>query len=112
MDGTALDIAMGNHDPDVNETAARGAEAPPSACPPVVEYNSAEQARVAREVTALHLDTLTVDWLADYPVLRDSHCGKRQVHRPKMKAGPVSRIHGFKERHRIFCGNIMPRCLA
>jgi len=72
MDGTALDIAMGNHDPDVYETAARGGpEAPPSACPPVVEYNSAEQARLAGEVTALHLDTLTVDWLADYPVLRE-----------------------------------------
>jgi hypothetical protein len=47
-----------------------GSENPRSACPPVVEYSRAEQARVANEVALLPEGTLIVDWL-DYAVLRD-----------------------------------------
>ena len=46
-------------------------DAPPSACPPVVTYSQAEQARVAEEVAALPEGALIPDWLADYAVLRD-----------------------------------------
>jgi len=48
-----------------------GSENPPSACPPVVEYNRAEQARVANEVALLPEGALIVGWLADYAVLRE-----------------------------------------
>jgi len=51
--------------------AGDGSEAPPGACPPVVAYSEAEQARVADEVAALPEDALIVGWLADYAVLRD-----------------------------------------
>ena len=43
----------------------------PSACPPVVEYSRAEQARVAEEVAALPQGTVIAEWLADYAVLRE-----------------------------------------
>ena len=43
----------------------------PSACPPVVDYSRAEQARVADELAALPGGTLIAEWLADYAVLRD-----------------------------------------
>ncbi|MCC6009256.1 MAG: hypothetical protein JJU40_16515 [Rhodobacteraceae bacterium] len=43
----------------------------PSACPPVVEYGRAEQARVAGEVAALPEGALIPGWLADYAVLRE-----------------------------------------
>ncbi|MBB4209792.1 hypothetical protein [Roseinatronobacter bogoriensis] len=43
----------------------------PSACPPVVEYSRAEQARVADELAALPGGTLIAEWLADYAVLRE-----------------------------------------
>ena len=43
----------------------------PSACPPVVEYSRAEQARVADEVAALPERAVIVGWLADYVVLRE-----------------------------------------
>ena len=46
-------------------------DARPGACPPVVEYSQAAQARVAEEVTALPEGALIHDWLADYAVLRD-----------------------------------------
>ena len=46
-------------------------DAPPGACPPVIEYNQAEQARVAEEVAALPEGALIPGWLADYAVLRD-----------------------------------------
>jgi len=46
-------------------------DAPPGACPPVVTYSQAEQARVAEEVAALPEGALIPDWLADYAVLRD-----------------------------------------
>jgi len=46
-------------------------DAPPGACPPVVEYGQAEQTRVAEEVAALPEGALIVGWLADYAVLRD-----------------------------------------
>ena len=50
--------------------AGVGSDAPPGACPPVVEYSRAEQARVAEEVAALPEGALIVEWLADYAVLR------------------------------------------
>jgi len=37
----------------------------------VVEYNRAEQARVANEVALLPEGALIVGWLADYAVLRE-----------------------------------------
>lgn len=46
-------------------------DTPPSACPPVVAYGQAEQARVAEEVAALPEGALIMEWLADYAVLRD-----------------------------------------
>ena len=54
-------------------TACAGvtSDTPPSACPPVVEYSQAEQARVAEEVAALPAGALIVTWLADYAVLRE-----------------------------------------
>ena len=51
--------------------ATGGSDAPPSACPPVVAYSPAEQARVAEEVAALPEGALIMGWLADYAVLRD-----------------------------------------
>jgi hypothetical protein len=53
-------------------TACAGvsSDAPPSACPPVVDYSRAEQARVAEEVEALPEGAMIVSWLADYAVLR------------------------------------------
>ena len=45
-------------------------DTPPSACPPVVAYSPAEQARVAEEVAALPEGALIPGWLADYAVLR------------------------------------------
>ena len=51
--------------------ATAGSDAPPSACPPVVAYSQAEQARVAEEVAALPEGALIPRWLADYAVLRD-----------------------------------------
>ena len=54
-------------------TACAGASSDtvPSACPPVVEYSRAEQARAAEEVATLPEGALIVTWLADYAVLRD-----------------------------------------
>jgi hypothetical protein len=54
-------------------TACAGvtSDTPPGACPPVVAYSLAEQARVAEEVAALPEGALIVGWLADYAVLRD-----------------------------------------
>ena len=43
----------------------------PGMCPPVVEYNRADQARAAEEVTALQKEAVIVAWLADYAVMRD-----------------------------------------
>ena len=51
--------------------AGVSSDAPPGACPPVVAYSSAEQARVAEEVAALPDGALIPDWLTDYAVLRD-----------------------------------------
>ncbi len=48
-----------------------GFESPPRACPPVVEYSRTEQARVAEEVAALPEGAVSVEWLADYAVLRE-----------------------------------------
>lgn len=46
-------------------------DAPPSACPTVVEYSRAEHARVADEMAALPDGAMIVGWLADYAMLRD-----------------------------------------
>ena len=48
-----------------------GFDGPYGACPPVVEYTRAEQARVADELAALQEGALISEWLADYAVLRD-----------------------------------------
>ena len=48
-----------------------GSDTPPSACPPVVMYSPAEQARVADEVAALPEGAVIIGWLADYAVLRE-----------------------------------------
>ena len=48
-----------------------GSDGRHSACPLVVEYSEAEQARVAAEVAALPEGAVIVSWLADYAVLRD-----------------------------------------
>jgi hypothetical protein len=46
-------------------------DALPSACPPLVDYSRAKQARVVEEVAALPEGALILGWLADYAVLRD-----------------------------------------
>lgn len=51
--------------------AMAGFDAVPGACPPVVAYSQAEQARVAAEVALLPEEALIPGWLADYGVLRD-----------------------------------------
>ena len=51
--------------------ATAGFDAPPGACPPVVEYSQAQQARVAEEVAVLPEGALILGWLADYAVLRE-----------------------------------------
>lgn len=43
----------------------------PLVCPPPVEYNRAEQARVAKELAALPEEAVISEWLADYAVLRE-----------------------------------------
>ncbi|WP_245243277.1 hypothetical protein, partial [Pararhodobacter sp. SW119] len=62
-------------------TACAGvsSDAPLGACPPVVEYNRAEQARVAAEVASLREGALIAGWLADYAVLRNQTrvCSRR-----------------------------------
>lgn len=47
-----------------------GSEALPSACPPVIKYSRAEQARVAEEVAALPEGAVILGWLNDYAVIR------------------------------------------
>ena len=54
----------------LNGCAGVGFEAPPSTCPPVVEYSRAEQAQAAEELKRLPEGALIVSWLADYAVLR------------------------------------------
>lgn len=48
-------------------------------CPPVVEYSRVEQALVATEIESLEENTVIVDWLADYSLLREqaNACGPR-----------------------------------
>ena len=48
-----------------------GSDAPPSVCPPVVNYSRPQQARVADEVARLPEGALIIGWLADYAVLRE-----------------------------------------
>lgn len=43
----------------------------PGACPPVVAYTTAEQARAAGELEALPEGAMLVRMLSDYAVLRD-----------------------------------------
>jgi hypothetical protein len=58
--------------------AGVGFDFPPSACPPVVEYSRAEQARVAEEIAVLPEGAVISEWLADYAVLRGQAraCGR------------------------------------
>jgi hypothetical protein len=42
-----------------------------STCPPVVDYNAADQVRAAAEVEALPEGAMIVRMLSDYAVLRD-----------------------------------------
>lgn len=51
--------------------AGVGSDLTPGACPPVVAYSRAEQAKVAEEVAALPEGAAIIEWLADYAVLRD-----------------------------------------
>jgi hypothetical protein len=51
--------------------AMGASDAPPSACPPVVDYSRPQQARVADEIARLPEGALIIGWLADYAVLRD-----------------------------------------
>ena len=51
--------------------AGVNSDALPGACPPVVEYSQAEQARVAEEVPALPEGALIPGWLANFTVLRE-----------------------------------------
>lgn len=51
--------------------AGAGSDTPSGACPPVVDYNPAEQARVADEVAALRKGAVIGEWLADYAVMRE-----------------------------------------
>ena len=55
--------------------AGVGSDSPPGACPPVVAYSKAEQARVADEVAALPEGAVIVGWLA---IMRccASRCGR------------------------------------
>jgi len=48
-----------------------GSDTPPGVCPPIVAYSQEEQARVADELAALPEGAMTVEWLADYAVLRE-----------------------------------------
>ena len=48
-----------------------GSDTQQYACPPVVDYNRAEQARITMELAAMPEGALIVDWLSDYFVLRD-----------------------------------------
>ncbi|MFP1646080.1 hypothetical protein [Pontitalea aquivivens] len=50
---------------------AMGGSEGQGACPPVVEYGSAELARAAEEVEALPEGSVIVRMLSDYAVLRD-----------------------------------------
>ena len=43
----------------------------PGACPPVVEYTAADQARAADEVDAMPEGAVVVRMLSDYAVMRD-----------------------------------------
>jgi hypothetical protein len=48
-------------------------------CPPVVDYSREERQRMAKEVEALPEDSILVDWLADYAVLRTQLDDCRQM---------------------------------
>ena len=55
----------------LNACAGVGSDAPPGACPPVVDYSRGEQVRVAEELAALPEGAVIGEWLADYAVMRD-----------------------------------------
>lgn len=54
----------------LNGCATAGSDAA-TACPPVVAYSRADQARAADEIAALPADAVTLRMLSDYAVLRD-----------------------------------------
>ena len=59
--------------------AMASSDRPRQVCPPVVEYNTAEQARAADEVEAMPENAVVVRMLSDYAVLRDQAraCARR-----------------------------------
>jgi hypothetical protein len=40
-------------------------------CPPVMEYNQAEEAQTADEIASLPRNAVIIGWLSDYSVMRD-----------------------------------------
>jgi hypothetical protein len=51
--------------------AMAGSDRPGPVCPPVVEYNTTEQARAADEVEGLPEGSVIARMLSDYSVIRD-----------------------------------------
>ena len=51
--------------------AGVGFDTSTSACPPLVEYSRAEQARVTNEVAAMPDGARIPEWLSDYAVMRE-----------------------------------------
>jgi len=51
--------------------ATVGSERVVNACPPVVEYSRAEQARAADEISDLPEGAILIEWMADYSVLQE-----------------------------------------
>jgi hypothetical protein len=68
-------------------------------CPPVVDYNRAEQARAAVEVEALAEGAMVVRMLSDYAVLRDQvrACGRDGKGGTDTAKGVHSNISQFLE---------------
>ena len=58
---TRLPAALADRDDLLEQLRGEGSDVSPCACPPVVEYSRAEQARVADEVAALPEGALIVD---------------------------------------------------
>ncbi len=48
-----------------------GSERVVGVCPPVVEYNPAEQAQAADEIAPLPQNAVIIGWLSDYSVMRN-----------------------------------------
>ena len=64
-------VALGIVSSLLSACATVGFESVVGVCPPVAKYSQAEQAQAADEVAGLPEDSVLIDWLADYSVLRD-----------------------------------------